>query len=191
MLTTVVAWSLLVGFLVLQRVLRRGEEARSLQASAADRGTTRLLGAAFLLGVVALVAAPALNALGFGELSQVPFIGWIGIGVMVGGLALRLWSQLVLGRYYTSTLRHGEDQPILTAGPYRLLRHPGYSGFLLAWVGAGLATANWAVALLLGLLMVITYGFRIAAEEAMMIRAFGGRYRQYMARTWRLIPYVY
>jgi protein-S-isoprenylcysteine O-methyltransferase len=191
MLTTVVAWLLLVGFLVVQRVLRRGEEARSLQASAADRGTTKLLGAAFLLGVVALAAAPALNALGFGALSQVPFIGWIGIGVMVGGLALRLWSQLVLGRYYTSTLRHGEDQPILLSGPYRLLRHPGYSGLLLAWVGAGLATANWAVALLLGLLMVVAYGFRIAAEEAMMIGAFGDRYRQYMDRTWSLIPYVY
>ena len=65
---------------------------------------------------------------------------------MVCGLALRLWSQAVLGRYYTTTLRHGEDQPILASGPYRLLRHPGYAGLLLAWVGAGLATANWAVA---------------------------------------------
>ena len=165
MLTTVVAWSLLVGFLVLQRVMRRGEEARSLQASAADRGSTKLLGAAFLLGALTLVAAPVLNAHGIGVASPGPLLGWIGIAVMVGGLALRLWSQAVLGRYYTTTLRHGEDQPILASGPYRLLRHPGYAGLLLAWVGAGLATANWAVAPAVALLMVVAYSYRISADE--------------------------
>jgi protein-S-isoprenylcysteine O-methyltransferase len=191
MLTTLVAWSLLVSFLVLQRVMRRGEEARSLQASAADRGSTRLLGAAFLLGVLALVAAPALNAQGLGEARHGRAIGWIGVAAMIGGLALRLWSQAVLGRFYTTTLRHGDDQPILASGPYRLLRHPGYAGLLLAWVGAGLASANWAVASAVALLMVVAYSYRIAAEEAMLVRAFGGRYQEYMARTWRLIPYVY
>ena len=191
MFTTFVAWSLLAGFLVLQRVLRRGEEARSLQASAADRGSTKLLGTAFLLGALALVAAPVLNAQGIAEASPGPVVGWIGVAVMVCGLALRLWSQAVLGRYYTSTLRHGEDQPILASGPYRLLRHPGYAGLLLAWVGAGLATANWAVASAIALLMVAAYSYRIAAEEAMLVSAIGGRYEGYMARTWRLIPYVY
>jgi protein-S-isoprenylcysteine O-methyltransferase Ste14 len=191
MLTTLVAWALLAGFLVLQRVLRRGEEARSLQASAADRGSTKLLGAAFLLGALALVAAPVLNAQGIAEASHGLAIGWIGVAVMFGGLALRLWSQAVLGRYYTTTLRHGEDQPILTSGPYRLLRHPGYAGLLLAWAGAGLATANWAVASAVALLMVVAYSYRIAAEEAMLVSAFGGRYEEYMARTWRLVPYLY
>ena len=191
MLTTAAAWSLLASFLVLQRVMRRGEEARSLQASAADRGSTKLLGAAFLLGALALVAAPVLNAQGIAEASHGLAIGWIGVAVMFGGLALRLWSQAVLGRYYTTTLRHGEDQPILASGPYRLLRHPGYAGLLLAWVGAGLATANWAVASALALLMAFAYSYRIAAEEAMLLDALGGRYKEYMARTWRLMPYVY
>src|SRR5262249_34478852 len=118
MLTTAVASSLLASFLVVQRIMRRGEQARSLQASAADRGTTKLLGVAFLLGALGLVAAPALNAQGLGEANQVPPIGWIGIAVMVAGLALRLWSQLALGRYYTTTLRHGDDQQILKSGPY-------------------------------------------------------------------------
>jgi protein-S-isoprenylcysteine O-methyltransferase len=191
MLTTFLAWLLLLGFVVLQRVLRRGQQARSLQPTAADRGSTRLLGMAFLLGALALVAAPALNAQGIAGASHGLAIGWAGIAVMVGGLALRLWSQAVLGRYYTTTLRHAEDQPILTSGPYRLLRHPGYAGLLLAWVGAGLATANWAVAAAVALLMSVAYGYRMAAEEAMLLGAFGGRYKEYMARTWRLIPYVY
>jgi len=189
--TIVIAYALLGGFLVLQRVMRRGELARSLRPPPADRGSTRLLGGAFGLGLLALAAAPALNADGVAEMGPAAVVGWIGIAVMVGGLALRLWSQAVLGRYYTSTLRHAEDQPILASGPYRLLRHPGYAGLLLAWVGAGLATANWAVASAILLLMVVAYSYRITAEEAMLLGAFGGRYKEYMARTWRLIPYVY
>src|SRR5262245_20403159 len=191
MLTTVVAWLLLVGFLVLQRVLRRGEQARSLRAPPADRGSTRLLGAAFGLAFLALAAAPALNAWGVGDMDGGPAVGWAGVAVLVGGLALRLWSQAVLGRYYTSTLRHDAGQQVLAAGPYRLLRHPGYCGMLLAWLGAGLATANWAAALLIALLTVVAYRYRIAAEEAMLLGAFGDRYQEYMARTWRLVPYVY
>jgi protein-S-isoprenylcysteine O-methyltransferase len=191
MLTTLVAWSLLVSFLVLQRVMRRGEEARSLRPPPADRGTTRLLGAAFGLGLLALAAAPALNASGVADLDLGPVVGWVGVAVMVGGLAVRLWSQAVLGRYYTSTLRHAAEQQVLASGPYRLLRHPGHGGMLLAWLGAGLATANWAVVLAIALLMVVAYSYRIAAEEAMLLGAFGDRYKEYMAHTWRLVPYVY
>jgi protein-S-isoprenylcysteine O-methyltransferase len=179
MLTTLLAWLLLVSFVVVQRALRRGEQARSLRASAADRGSTRLLAAAFLVGALALVAAPALNALGIGAVGPGAVVGWIGIAVMACGLALRLWSQAALGRYYTTTLRHADDQPILA------------SGLMLAWAGAGMATANWAVAAALALVMAVAYGYRIAAEEAMLRGAFGGRYKEYTARTWRLIPYVY
>jgi protein-S-isoprenylcysteine O-methyltransferase len=189
--TVVAAYVLLGGFLVLQRVLRRGEQARSLRPTPADRGSTRLLGVAFGLGILALVAAPALNVHGFGAVDHGTVVGWIGVTVMIGGLVLRLWSQIVLGRYYTSTLRHDQDQPILASGPYRLLRLPGYAGLLLAWVGAGLATTNWAVTLAIALLTVIAYRYRIAVEEAMLLEALGGRYKEYMARTWRLMPYVY
>jgi protein-S-isoprenylcysteine O-methyltransferase len=191
MLTTLVAWSLLISFLILQRVMRRGEQARSLQPSPADRNSTRLVGAAFGLGLLVLAAAPALNAYGVADMELAPVVGWVGVTIMVGGLAVRLWSQVVLGRYYTSTLRHAADQPVLACGPYRLLRHPGYSGMLLAWLGAGLATANWAAVLALALLMVVAYSYRIAAEEAMLLGAFGERYKEYMARTWRLVPYIY
>jgi protein-S-isoprenylcysteine O-methyltransferase len=191
MLTTLVAWSLLVSFLVLQRAMRRGEEARSLRPLPADRGSTRLLGAAFGLGLLALAVAPALNAYGVADMGLGPAVGWAGVAVLVGGLALRVWSQAVLGRYYTATLRHAAGQPVLASGPYRLLRHPGYAGMLLAWLGAGLATTNWAMAAAVALLMVAAYAYRIAAEEAMLLDVFGDLYKEYMARTWRLVPYLY
>ena len=190
-MTIVVAYALLGGFLVLQRVMRRGEQARSLRPPPADRGSTRLLGATFGLGLLALAIAPVLNAYEVAGMGPEVIVGWTGIAVMAGGLALRLWSQAVLGRYYTSTLRQVADQPVVASGPYRLLRHPGYGGLLLAWVGAGLATANWAAALAVALLMVVAYSYRIAAEETMLLGACGDRYKEYIARTWKLIPYVY
>jgi protein-S-isoprenylcysteine O-methyltransferase Ste14 len=61
-------------------------------------------------------------------------------------------------------------------GRIALLRHPGYGGLLLAWLGAGLATANWAVVLAIPVLMVVAYSYRIAIEEAMLLGAFGDRY---------------
>jgi protein-S-isoprenylcysteine O-methyltransferase len=192
MQTTVIAAYVLVGgFLVLQRIMRQGEHARSLRAQPADRGTTRLLGAAFGLGIVALAAGPVLHVYGVATIGSDVIVGWIGVAVVVGGLTLRLWSQAVLGRYYTSTLQRAEDQLILAAGPYRVLRHPGYAGMLVAWAGAGLATANWVVVAVITILMVVAYSYRIAAEEAMLLDAFGTRYEEYMRQTWRLMPYVY
>ena len=142
-LAVVVAFALLSGFLILQRIMRRGEQARSLRALPADRGSTGLLGAAFGLGLLGLAAAPVLNAYRVADMDLGPGVGWIGVAIMVAGLAVRLWSQAVLGRYYTSTLRHDADQPVVASGPYRLLRHPSYTGTLLTLLGFGLCFGNW------------------------------------------------
>ena len=89
-ITVVVAYVLMVGFLILQRIMRRGEQARSLQAQPADRGTTRLLGAAFGLGMTALIAAPVLHAYDVATMGSETLIGWIGVAVLVCGLTLRV-----------------------------------------------------------------------------------------------------
>ncbi len=67
-----------------------------------------------------------------------------GIAILVGGLVLRGWSIMTLGDYFTGRVMVSADQPVITAGPYRVLRHPSYTGFLLACAGLGLAAANWA-----------------------------------------------
>ena len=59
-----------------------------------------------------------------------------------GGLVLRGWSIMTLGEYFTGRVMVSADQPVITAGPYRVLRHLSYFGFLLCCAGAGLASAN-------------------------------------------------
>ena len=71
------------------------------------------------------------------------------------------------------------------------MRHPGYGGVLLLWVGAGLASQNWAVAAIILSLMSVVYAYRIKSEESMLQTAFGDQYRSYMQLTWRLVPWVF
>ncbi|MGC1752319.1 MAG: PEMT/PEM2 methyltransferase family protein, partial [Trebonia sp.] len=67
-----------------------------------------------------------------------------GMAILVAGLVLRGWSFKTLGEYFTFTVMVSTDQPVVASGPYRLLRHPSYTGILLACIGAGLTSANWA-----------------------------------------------
>ena len=71
------------------------------------------------------------------------------------------------------------------------MRHPGYSGDLVMWAGAGFAAQNWIA---VTALIVATWGsylYRIRCEEKMLRGALGQEYEVYMARTWKLVPFVY
>ena len=80
---------------------------------------------------------------------------------------------------------------VVTGGPYRLIRHPGYAGSLLVWTGYCLGVGNWIALLVVGVLMLAAYGWRIRAEERMLVAALGEQYRHYQRRTTRLVPFLY
>lgn len=67
----------------------------------------------------------------------------LAFAIYLAGFAMRRWSEMTLGRYFTFTVMTSADQPVITNGPYRFVRHPGYSGVLLVVLGAGLVTGNW------------------------------------------------
>jgi protein-S-isoprenylcysteine O-methyltransferase Ste14 len=185
-----IAYGLLACFFVAERLLRRGRAAASLQEGQDDRGTTRAIGRAFGWSMFALCIAPLLNRRRIGPVAG-PRLSWGGIAAMAAGLGLRVWAARVLGAFYTRTLRTSGEQRIVEEGPYRLVRHPGYLGVLLLWLGAGLAAANWIVAATIAATMARAYSRRIAAEEAMLAATFGVEYARYAGLTRRLIPFVY
>jgi protein-S-isoprenylcysteine O-methyltransferase len=129
------------------------------------------------------------GALDIGQLPVGP--RWIGVAAIAVGLALRAWGMTVLGRFYTRTLRVVDDQRVVTAGPYRLIRHPGYAGSLLVWTGYCLGVGNWVALVVVAALMLGAYGWRIRSEERLLADAFGDEYRHYQRRTARLVPFVY
>ncbi len=187
MIRTLLAYLLGGAFFAVERVLRRGEEAKSLEAGRADQGTTRLVGSAYGLALIAGVVLPVLR------IGRVQWwsVSVLGIASMATGLALRVWAMRTLRGFYTRTLRVAGDQQFVQSGPYRLVRHPGYVAALLVWIGFGLTLANWALTLVTGAAMLVGYRRRMDAEEALLVDALGDRYRAYVRRTWRLVPGVY
>ncbi len=114
-----------------------------------------------------------------------------GMMVLLGGLVLRGWSIKTLGGYFTGRVMVSAGQPVITAGPYRLLRHPSYTGLLLACAGAGLTSANWAAAGAMILLPAVAVLWRIHAEEKALLATLGDRYRAYAGQHKRLVPLVW
>jgi protein-S-isoprenylcysteine O-methyltransferase Ste14 len=130
-------------------------------------------------------AAPG-AAIGHGALVFV-----IGMAILVAGVALRVWSFYSLGRYFTFTVKVSRDQPVVTRGPYRVLRHPGYAGGLLAIAGIGLLNGNWVSVATVALLWLALSLWRIHIEENALLAALDGRYRSYAAQHKRLVPLVW
>ncbi len=173
------------GFLALEAATRRRGRAASLDASNDDRGTTRMIVAAY---AAAALLAPALRRARAPRLPR--GAGPAGIAVETAGLGLRAWSMRTLGDSYTRTLRAESEQVVVETGPYRLVRHPGYAGSMLVWTGFALASRSTPVVAFVGTLLGTAYARRINAEEALLCRDLPG-YAAYSRRTRRLIPYVW
>ena len=114
-----------------------------------------------------------------------------GMVIMVTGVILRGWSFHALGRYFTAVIKVSPDQPVITKGPYRLLRHPSYAGGLLAEVGIAVTTANWVSVFVFAVAWVAIIAWRIHIEETALLSALGDEYRSYASHHRRLIPLVW
>jgi protein-S-isoprenylcysteine O-methyltransferase Ste14 len=185
-----IAYSLIGCFFIAERLLRQGEGARSLQQGPADRGSTRTIGVAFGVALLSLLVAPFLNRRRIGYLGKKKW-AWGGIAGMVIGLGLRIWALRVLGSFFTRTLRTEAEQHLIREGPYRLIRHPGYLGDLLLWIGAGIASSNWITIISTSLPMMGAYWYRIRVEEEMLETVFPQEYQSYARHTSKLIPFIY
>ncbi|MGI5241962.1 methyltransferase family protein [Dactylosporangium sp. CA-139066] len=107
------------------------------------------------------------------------------------GLLLRWWSFVTLGKYFTVVVQTSKDQPVVDRGPYRVLRHPSYTGLLLAFAGCGLMLGNWAGTAAGVAVISAALVYRLRIEERALIAALGERYRDFAATRARLIPYVW
>jgi protein-S-isoprenylcysteine O-methyltransferase Ste14 len=141
-----------------------------------------------VLSLAVFVAAPWDDRRGVVALPGV--VRALGLALFCAGHAMMTWSQAVLGRQFSTEVTIQPGHRLVTAGPYRRLRHPRYLGIaafmlgtaLLFRSGLGLALAAAVVAVLL---------WRIPDEERLMQREFGAEWDAYAARTWRLLPYVF
>lgn len=112
-----------------------------------------------------------------------------GLVLMLAGMALRWYSIRVLGTSFTLEVSTRPGQEVVQSGPYRLMRHPSYTGGLLTVMGVLVCCVNWASLAAL-ILAVAGYAYRIKVEERALATDLGSPYRDYMRRTKRLIPFL-
>ncbi len=124
-----------------------------------------------------------------------PGPGWwpvaLGVAVFVSGLALRAWAVHELGRFFKFTVVVQADHQVVDTGPYRLIRHPSYTGLLMIELGLGIALGTWLSIPACLLPPLIAFAARLVTEERVLARELGEPYRAYMARTHRLVPGVW
>lgn len=158
-----------------------------LAAAGAKQGVrTRRLRAPGLLVIVGIVLTRAFSTQTLAVHSVILQV--VGMVVFVSGLALAVWARIYLGRNWGMPMTKKEEPELVTSGPYRYVRHPIYSGLLLAVLGTALATnLYW----LIGLVVVGAYFiYSATVEERLMTSTFPDAYPRYKASSKMLIPFV-
>ena len=113
----------------------------------------------------------------------------IGIVFCVAGIAFAIWARRHLGRNWSSTPSVQEGHELVTSGPYRYVRHPIYTGILIAVLGSALVSG--LVWMLYFVAICAMFIWRVGVEEKFMTETFPDQYPEYQKRTKALIPFVW
>jgi protein-S-isoprenylcysteine O-methyltransferase Ste14 len=160
---------------------------RRPEATLSDQGSRMYIRVASIVGIVGAVILT--RNVPSGRIS--PDLAWAGLVVFWCGMALRFWSFRALGRYFTFKVQTSLDQPVITSGPYRFVRHPSYAAVLLMVMGVGLFLGSWWSFAWLTASVFCGFLFRIRVEERALLLQLGERYVTYAADHKRLVPFIW
>ncbi|HEY6277132.1 MAG TPA: isoprenylcysteine carboxylmethyltransferase family protein [Streptosporangiaceae bacterium] len=118
-----------------------------------------------------------------------PWLQGIGLAIFLLGLGLAVWARLYLGRNWGMPMTQKADPELITTGPYGSIRHPIYSGIILAMIGTAIAVSlYWLVA---AVLLGVYFIYSAFMEERFMAGRFPDSYPQYKRSTKMLVPYLF
>jgi protein-S-isoprenylcysteine O-methyltransferase Ste14 len=116
-------------------------------------------------------------------------VAWLGLALTVAGLGFAIWARLFLGRNWSGRVMIKEEHELIQTGPYSIVRHPIYSGFLLAILGTALVQGEFRSLLALPV-AVLGWALKLRLEESFMAQQFGNAYLDYKRRVKALVPFV-
>ena len=180
------AWLTLLPIMLYHRLksrtsesLNRREEGTFILATLRPIGLSTLFATAFYL------IDP--QSMAWASLPAPPSARWLGVAMLAAGGILITWAVRTLGPNLTDTVVTRRRHTLVTAGPYRFVRHPFYDSIAFLSAGTGLASANGFL-LAGGLLSVMLLVIRTRREEDRLLARFGDSYASYMRRTGRFLP---
>jgi protein-S-isoprenylcysteine O-methyltransferase len=178
---------MVVGVSILANILQPAYRPFEGSRTPEDRGT-----AVQILWTVYLTQAAALLELVLRRRVGLPLdlTAWAAFSAMIGGLALRTWAVVLLGPWFTWNVTVQAGQQLVSRGPYRLVRHPSYTGALITFVASCVLLQAWVVAVVAACALTLAFGRRIRYEEALLVKTLPG-YAAYVSRTSKLFPGVF
>ncbi len=120
-----------------------------------------------------------------------PALSWAGIVLIWAGMAFRLWAIQTLGHFFRTSVVVQEGHQLVTAGPYRWVRHPAYTGAIATTIGLGLALGNWVSLAAMAILPSIAILFRMQVEERALTEQFGEAYEDFRKTRSAVIPFIW
>ena len=163
----------------------------SKQTARSEPATSRLLHIAIMAAVFALPFSATLRVdpLAWRFVPDSPVVAWAGLAVTAAGFTFAIWARMLLGGNWSSSMTVKQDHQLIRQGPYSIVRHPIYSGLLLALLGTALALGELRGIVALALALA---GWHIKSrrEEAFMVAQFGAGYIEYEHEVKALIPFV-
>jgi protein-S-isoprenylcysteine O-methyltransferase Ste14 len=182
---TVFVWAFWPEFRIVGRATRPAS-----QAGSPDSGSCHVIMLGTWLAYAVAVPLASKRAFQFPASLSVAAFG-AGLAVLVAGSLLRRHCWRMLGPSFTGDVRVQATQRIVSTGAYTRLRHPSYTAGILMHTGFGLAMGSWGSALVLALVSLAAYMYRIHVEERALLSTLGEPYREFMRGRKRLIPFVY
>ena len=175
-------------FMPEMKIVRRGLEGAKREGSQ-DSGSVRVLLSGMWVATALAYPLAFVRAWAFPRGAQLPMFA-AGVSLILLGSLLRRYCWRTLGEYFTGEVRAQKDQPVITSGPYRLVRHPSYTAGIMMFIGVGLALGSWISLTLLTIATIATYSYRVAIEERALLDTIGEPYESYMKQRKRFIPYI-
>jgi protein-S-isoprenylcysteine O-methyltransferase Ste14 len=155
-----------------------------------DRGSRFLNFAAIILGIGGAALINGFSSFTFPG-GKTATVFWIGIMIILLGFALRVWAVTTLGASFRTTVEINVNQKVIKNGPYKLIRHPSYTGLLMFCLGYGIAVQNWLSLIVAVVLPLSALIYRMQVEEKALVASLGSDYETYLRNTKKLIPWVW
>jgi protein-S-isoprenylcysteine O-methyltransferase Ste14 len=115
---------------------------------------------------------------------------WPGFFLQLGGLFFTIWARQHLGAQWSGIITFKENHRLIRTGPYKLIRHPIYTGFITASFGSFM-TRGLCAGLLGFILITSTFTLKLKREEKLLRKHFGRDYDQYRRESWALFPGIW
>ena len=179
---TLIPWYVFAGFWAITALRLKPTKAR-------EKSADRLITLVVVIFSFELLFSRRLGIgpLGMRFVPQKDWIAYVGIALSWLGTILAVWARYCLGEYWSARVTLKEGHQLIRSGPYAFVRHPIYSGMLVACVGTALVVGEWRGVLAVALL-VMAHSQKAVREERMLTREFGDQYTAYRQSTGFLLP---